>query len=268
MNKFRSVVLWIIIMNTMASAEFKFVGDIKNVKELGNKIEFLLSNALLIVYVVDNNIIRFRYTQKESFSQAPSYAVTEKETTKTKFNFNDEGDYYQIKTSELIVKISKSPCRVSIYDKQNNLINEDSQSFGVAFDGNDIRCFKKLLSNERFFGLGEKTGNLNKKGNQYTMWNTDHPAYQNTSDPLYQSIPFFIGERNYKSYGIFFDNSYKSYFNMGASNNRFYWFGAEGGEMNYYFIYGPSMKKVIESYTSLTGRMSLPPKMVARISAK
>ena len=260
MNKFRSVVLWIIIMNTMASAEFKFVGDIKNVKESGNKIEFLLSNALLIVYVVDNNIIRFRYTQKESFSQAPSYAVTEKETTKTKFNFNDEGDYYQIKTSELIVKISKSPCRVSIYDKQNNLINEDSQSFGVAFDGNDIRCFKKLLSNERFFGLGEKTGKLNKKGNQYTMWNTDHPAYQNTSDPLYQSIPFFIGERNYKSYGIFFDNSYKSYFNMGASNNRFYWFGAEGGEMNYYFIYGPSMKKVIESYTSLTGRMSLPPK--------
>ena len=46
---------------------------------------------------------------------------------------------------------------------------------------------------------------------------------------------------------------------MGASNNRFYWFGAEKGEMNYYFIYGPEIKKVISSYTMLTGRMELPP---------
>ncbi|HED05719.1 MAG TPA: alpha-glucosidase, partial [Ignavibacteria bacterium] len=140
------------------------------------------------------------------------------------------------------------------------LINEDSKSFGVSFDGNEVRIFKKLFNGERFYGLGEKTGNLNKRGMQLTMWNTDHPGYTNRTDPLYQSIPFFIGERDKKAYGIFFDNTYKSYFNMGASNNRFYWFGAEGGEMNYYFIYGPSIKKVIESYTALTGRMPLPPK--------
>ncbi len=53
--------------------------------------------------------------------------------------------------------------------------------------------------------------------------------------------------------------AYKSYFNMGASNDRFYWFGAEKGEMNYYFIYGPEIRTVISSYTKLTGRMELPP---------
>ena len=90
------------------------------------------------------------------------------------------------------------------------------------------------------------------------MWNTDRP-YDVDSEPLYVSVPFFIGERNKKAYGIFFDNTYKSYFNFGASNNRFYWYGAENGEMNYYFIYGPEIKKVISSYTLLTGRMQLPP---------
>src|SRR4030095_11860390 len=37
------------------------------------------------------------------------------------------------------------------------------------------------------------------------------------------------------------------------------WFGAEGGEMNYYFFYGPSVKKVLGRYADLTGHMPLPP---------
>ncbi len=40
-----------------------------------------------------------------------------------------------------------------------------------------------------------------------------------------------IGIKEKKAYGIFLDNTYKSYFNMGAANKRFYWFGAEKGEL-------------------------------------
>ncbi len=251
---------------TMAKSDLKFAGNIKSYKIEGSRIEFVLDNALFNVYVIDNNIIRFRYTDKKEFSPAPSYAIINSTSmgkkdkrTAVKYNFADKGNYYLLSTQELNIEISKTPCRVSIYDKNMNLINEDEKSFGVSFNDGRVKCYKKLFSDENFFGLGEKTGNLNKRGNQYTMWNTDHPGYNNTWDPLYVSIPFFIGERNHKAYGIFFDNTYKSYFNMGASNNRFYWFGADGGEMNYYFIYGPEMKRVISSYTKLTGRMQLPP---------
>ncbi len=251
--------LLIISSVAMAISKNEFVGNIKSYKVNSNQIEFKLENALLNIYVVDDNIIRFRYTDNKEFSKAPSYAVISDVNKKTKFNFEDKGKYFLLSTSELNVEISKSPCRISIFDKKMNLINEDEKSFGVSFDNGRVKCYKKLFEDEKFFGLGEKTGNLNKRGNQYTMWNTDHPAYDNTWDPLYVSIPFFIGERNYKAYGIFFDNTYKSYFNMGASNNRFYWFGADDGEMNYYFIFGPDLKKVISSYTELTGRMQLPP---------
>ena len=265
----RKIILFFIILYSiaMAKSDIQFVGNIKSHKILNNGIEFILDNALFNIYVVENNIIRFRYTDKKNFSHAPSYAViegksgdAENKQTEVKFTFKNKGKYFLLTTSDLNVEIYKSPCRISIFDKDMNLINEDEKSFGVSFVGESVKCYKKLFNDERFFGLGEKTGNLDKRGNQYTMWNTDHPAYNNTWDPLYVSIPFFIGEREHKAYGIFFDNTYKSYFNMGASNNRFYWFGADGGEMNYYFIYGPGIKKVISSYTELTGRMPLPPK--------
>ncbi len=256
---FISILILIIYSASMAQTKIQFAGDVKSFKVLDDRVEFILSNALFNVYVVDSNVIRFRYTDETKFSKAPSYAVIENAKKNIIFTCDDSGDYYLIKTPELNVKISKSPCRVSIFDKMMNLLNEDEKYFGVSFDNGGVKCYKKLFDDENFFGLGEKTGGLNKRENLYTMWNTDHPAYDNEWDPLYVSIPFFIGERNKKAYGIFFDNTYKSYFNMGASNKRFYWFGADDGEMNYYFIYGPEMKKVISSYTDLTGKMQLPP---------
>jgi len=247
-----------LLLTTMAKPELKFAGNIQSNKLFDDHVEFVLSNASFNVYVLKNNIIRFRYNDKPEFSSAPSYAVIYDGKDNAKFTMEDKGDYFIISTTELNVKIAKSPCRVSVYDKENNLINEDEKSFGASFENSEVRCYKKFFDDEKFYGLGEKTGRLNKIGLQFTMWNTDH-RYDVETDPLYVSIPFFIGERNKKAYGIFFDNTYKSYFNFGASNNRFYWFGAEGGELNYYFIYGPEIKKVISSYTLLTGKMQLPP---------
>ncbi|MEG8946392.1 glycoside hydrolase family 31 protein [Rosettibacter firmus] len=252
-------ILLFVVAFSYTYAEFEFAGNIKNYKVFDNRIEFELTNSKFNLYVIDNNIIRFRFTNQKDFSLAPSYAITYPLPSKSKFSLNDQEDRLIIKTDELIINISKKPCRISIYDTNNNLLNQDEESFGVAFDNDEVRCFKKLFNDEKFYGLGEKTDGLLRNGKQYKLWNTDFPAYTSRSDELYQSIPFFIGIRNYKAYGIFFDNTYKSYFNFGASNNRFYWFGAEGGEMDYYFIYGPDIKRVISDYTKLTGRIHLPP---------
>lgn len=258
MRKFQLIILVEIILTINILANFTFIGNIIEHHKFSDHIEFECTNALFNVYPLSENIIRFRFTNQHNFSEAPSYAVI-KNDLKTNFNFADKKNYYEISTNEVIVRVNKTPCRVEIYDKDMNLINSDEKSFGVSFDNDEIRCHKTLFNDELFYGLGEKTGNLQKRGSQYTMWNTDFPAYRNDIDPIYQSIPFFIGIRNHKAYGIFFDNTYKSYFNLGAANNRFYWFGADKGEMDYYFIYGPQIKKVISSYTELTGRMELPP---------
>lgn len=253
------IILFLLLQASLVSAQFQFAGNVTNHKKYDNRVELTLDNARVNIYVYDNNVIRFRYTNKKEFSAAPSYSVIYDLPKKTNFNFAHDKTDLKIITGELIVKIIKSPCRIAVYDKEMNLINSDDESFGVSFDNGEVRCFKKLLDGESFYGLGEKTGSLRKNGNEYTLWNTDYPAYTNRTDLLYQSIPFFYGIRNLKAYGIFFDNSFKSRFNFGASNNRFYWFGAEQGEMDYYFINGPDIKKVLTSYTQLTGRMELPP---------
>jgi alpha-glucosidase len=259
MNRTIRLLALFFLFASLLHAEFKFIGDVKSFQKHQNQVEFTLNNAKLNVYVVDENIIRFRYTQKESFSNAPSYAVIFNQPAIINYSFKEESDKYILSTDELIVHIKKYPCRVSVYDKQMNLLNSDDESFGVAYDGDEVRCFKKLYSDEKFYGLGEKSDELLKNGKQYTMWNTDYPAYTGKKDELYVSIPFFIGIRDHKAYGIFFDNTYKSYFNFGASNNRFYWFGAENGEIDYYFIGGPEIKRVVSDYSKLTGRIELPP---------
>ena len=155
--------------------------------------------------------------------------------------------------------IAKSPVRFKFTDLQGNIINEDDAGLGTAWIGDQSTTYKKLQEGERFIGLGEKTGNLDRKGSGYQHWNTDSYAYHSGQDPLYCSTPFYMGIHHQQVYGIFLDNTHKTFFNFGASNDRFSSFSADAGEMNYYFISGKSVGQIIQNYTWLTGRMELPP---------
>lgn len=134
----------------------------------------------------------------------------------------------------------------------------------VIHSGDDACKFqisKQLLGKEVFYGLGDKTGFLNKKGYDYVMWNSDNPDPQvenPTFKAMYKSIPFFIALRPEGVYGIFLDNHYKTYFDMGFSSSAYYSFGAADGELDYYFIYGKNIREVLSGYTFLTGRSPLP----------
>ncbi|MFN0202237.1 MAG: TIM-barrel domain-containing protein, partial [Bacteroidia bacterium] len=124
----------------------------------------------------------------------------------------------------------------------------------------EVYAYKKMYADEKFIGLGEKTGNLNRRGNSYQHWNSDVPAYAMNADPLYKTLPFYMGIQGNKTYGIFLDNTHRSYFDFGASTDeQFMRFGAADGELNYYFFGANSVKEIIEDYTWLTGRMKLPP---------
>ena len=91
------------------------------------------------------------------------------------------------------------------------------------------------------------------------MWNTDAFGWQESTDPLYKDIPFFIATRQGAAYGLFLDNTYRTSFDFGKESRDSYSFGADGGELDYYFIYGPEPKRVVEDFTALVGRTPLPP---------
>ena len=119
--------------------------------------------------------------------------------------------------------------------------------------GNKVTVYKRLQADERFIGMGEQLGNLDRRGTVLTLKNTDNYRYDDPKVPMYVSIPFFMGLHHGKVYGLFFNNSYRSVFNFGASNRRFASFSFDGGALDQFFIYDASVGKILEHYTSLTG---------------
>ncbi|MCS7027198.1 MAG: DUF4968 domain-containing protein [Bacteroidia bacterium] len=187
-----------------------------------------------------------------------SYATIVPPLDDTPAQIAERNDKLILTTSDLKVVIYKNPLLFAFYDPNDLLINAD-EPFSNSWLGEQISAYKTLQPNEKFIGLGEKTGNLDRKGTGYTNYNTDFFAYYSAADPLYISTPFYMGVHSGISYGIFLDNSSKTHFNFGASNDRFASFTVESGDLNYYFIYGKTIAKNIELYTYLTGRMELPP---------
>jgi len=118
---------------------------------------------------------------------------------------------------------------------------------------------KKANDGECYYGMGDKATHLNLKGKRLENWATDQYAFLKEQDPLYKVVPFYIGLHHNKAYGVFFDNTFRTFFDFCHERRNVTSFWAEGGEMNYYFIYGPKMKDVVIAYTHLTGKPELPP---------
>ncbi|MGY6561052.1 MAG: TIM-barrel domain-containing protein, partial [Luteibaculaceae bacterium] len=177
-----------------------------------------------------------------------------------KLQFSETENQIIIETEEGKLIVEKNPIKLAFYSKTGILLSKEEKGLGMAFHGDEVSCYRTLLENERFVGLGEKTGNLDRKGNCYIHWNTDQFAYGPESDPLYASIPFFQGILEDACYGIFLDSSYKSFFNFGASNHRYSQFSTYGGTLRYYFFCGQTPYDIVKQYSDLTGTTALPPK--------
>jgi alpha-glucosidase len=212
------------------------------------------AQAEIIIY--SPSVFRIRLDKR--LGRDFSYAVIAKPAA-TKVSFNQNEQEINISTDSLKAKITKKPYSISFYSPDGKIINQDETGLNTSWVGEEVTTYKKMQDGERFIGLGEKTGNLDRKGSSYTNWNFDAYGYAVNQDPLYSTIPFYMGIHHGLNYGIFMDNTYQSDFNFGASNNRFSSFGAQGGEMNYYFIFHKRIADIITSYTALTGRMNLPP---------
>lgn len=141
------------------------------------------------------------------------------------------------------------------------MLKKEGHMFDEGGRAHDIEVVKAMEGSASFYGLGDKTGFLNKRGYDYIMWNTDDPAPQVDSfRSLYKSIPFFMTLTDTHVYGLFFDNTYKTWFDMGKESNDYFWFGADKGNLDYYYIAGQTMAQVLSNYTWLTGTCPLPQK--------
>jgi len=241
-------------------AQWQPLGNVSGVQTLSNGVELTVGEGRLRITALSPNVVRLRYAARGTFPEDQSFAVVPNPFPESaKIDVKDGNDATLLDTGTLQLRIEKSPLRVSFLDKSGKLISEDQPRSPVSYNGTAFRVWKAMPIDEHYFGLGDKTGPLDHRNLDFTMWNMDMFGWQESTDPLYKTIPFFLGVRHGSAYGIFLDNTYRSSFDFGKQSRDAYSFGTENGELNYYFFYGPDPKKVVSDFTALTGRTPLPP---------
>jgi len=237
---------------------------IKSVKHKGNTILMQSENDVqLKIEFLTETMIRVRYAY-QTLEADFSYAIDEGfKTKKQKISSKESPSAYQYFGKQVSCKVAKKDMSVTFYDHENKLINQDAappvfrSTIHKGFIHTEL--IKKSIKTESFFGLGDKSCSLQLRGQKVNNWNTDAFAYGKKTDPLYKTIPFYYGLKQGVGYGIFYDNSYRSHFDFASKVKDEVKYHAEGGEINYYFIYGPALTSVAEQYAKLTGVPELPP---------
>src|ERR1700757_3517665 len=228
-------------------------------ESLRDGIQIQVGAAVLRITALRNDILRVRVSPNSMLPEDASWAVLPEARTKSiDVQPSQDASSVGFRTASLDVRVERDPLRIVIRDLEGNVISADAVGRPTKFQAGGFSVFKQMANAEHYFGLGDKTGQFDRREQSYTLWNTD-VGPQESVDPLYKAIPFFLAINGTLSYGIFLDNTWRTWFDFGKQARDAYAFGAEGGPLDYYFIYGPIPKQVVEGYAYLTGKPPLPP---------
>ncbi len=226
---------------------------------LQDGIQLQAGSAALRINALRDDIIRVRICPTGTLPEDASWAVLPESRAKTiSVKPMQDDSAVGFRTGSLDVRVERSPLRIVIRDLSGNVISADTPGRPTKFQLGGFSVHKQMPGSEHYFGLGDKTGQFDRREQAYTLWNTD-VGPQESVDPLYKAIPFFLAMNGTQSYGIFLDNTWRTWFDFGNQFRDSIAFGAEGGSLDYYFIYGPTPKQVVEGYAYLTGKPPLPP---------
>ena len=159
-------------------------------------------------------------------------------------------------TSAMTVRVDAA-CRVRATLADGTVVADDVTPFANG-------RLERAANADRVYGLGERTGGLDRRGRAWTFWNTDayDPAFGGWApgqDPLYQSIPLEVHFARGAAFGVFTDETRRMTIDLSdPARDVIDAPGAPG--LAQYLIAGPRMPDVLERYTALTGRPAQPPR--------
>jgi alpha-glucosidase len=220
---------------------------------LSNGIQISNAGVTVQITALRDDVLRVRATHTAVLPEDASWAVLPSSRTASVKVIADPNGFH---TSAL--KVTLDPAlRLTVSDLAGHILQQDAES--IIWHNTGFRIAKQKDPDDHFFGLGDKPGPLDRAGQAFTMWNTDTFGWQESTDPIYKSIPFFIDLRGGRALGVLFDNTWRTWFDFGKEDPNQYSFSAPNGPVDYYLLYGPTPKHVVETYAWLTGPTPLPP---------
>lgn len=233
----------------------------------------LADGQIVLVEMGARDQIRVRYSLTQEYSQDNSYAIETRphEDLEIVVVESEESVEFGVGPvpsgasqgngrvgTRMALVVQRSPLLFTIKRGERVLMQDTAP---IRWSANRMVSFKALNPGDRFYGLGEKTGPLQKNGESVKFWNSDTYRYDGKTDPLYLSIPFVMNLREGAPHALFFDNTSQSFMNLGGPGapQGSWYFGAVAGEMDYTVFAGNQPRDLVRAYTGLTGRMPLPP---------
>lgn len=183
-------------------------------------------------------------------------------------DYRETDSEYIVSSDVLTVRLQKAPFVIRIENSAGELLHSDVVGKSYFEDNNGRRVHSvEIFDGDHFYGFGEKTGHLDKRGEFMVMNPQDSMGYDAAkTDSLYKHIPFYIrlNEHSKIASGYFYHNTFECSFDMGRSHSN-YWpkhstYRTDGGDIDLFFIAGPSVHDVIRRYTDLTGTSALLPR--------
>lgn len=260
------------------------LGELVRITQGERGISIEATEGHLRIDVVRVDLIRIKVSLTGAFDESPTFACVFTMPDPIPFELREDAKNLTLVTAGLYLVIRKRDLHLNAYRADGSPIFEsarhaDGHSEGLLFSNDEFVVSRRRSKEDAIFGLGQKTGPLDRSGQRYLLWNLDvlaprgialnrlspaNPALDPTSpsfDPYYSSVPFF-----YHAWpeggalamaGFFVDNGYLGAFDF--SNTEVFRYRFTGGQYTEYVFAGPTMREILEAFTFVTGRMPAPP---------
>jgi alpha-glucosidase len=258
---------------------------VDSVRQTATGIVAELHGEQLKIDVVRADVLRIKISRAGVFDESPTFAVcVDPLVSPTDFRIEQTADQLQLITDACTASLWLNPFRIDVHRSDGSPVIETAQDddghyWAYATLNDSFTTRRRCRQEDAIFGLGEKSGRHNRKGRDFTMWNTDVLSPWETIeftagkapddprgdfrsvefDPYYVTIPLFY-HQSYPDGRVaasFVDNGYRGAYEF--SYNEEYRIVFRGGQYTEYVFAGPDMPAILESYTWLTGRTAPPP---------
>jgi alpha-glucosidase len=215
----------------------------------------------LRIEALDDHVVRIWLKPAGDFSRPPSLAMAGAPVARVPLTVREEGGATVLGTQALAVRIDRATLGFDVTSAGDGTPLMADARITTRAGGIAWTLAHRVGAGEKLLGLGEdneNTGRLDRRGTIRDLWAGQRIKSGNVTAQYPIPLLLSTGRRGH-AYGVFYDNAHELRFDLARSAPDEVRCDGPGGEIDLYVIDGPRLADVVERYTSLTGRPSLPP---------
>ncbi|HYW94539.1 MAG TPA: TIM-barrel domain-containing protein, partial [Bacteroidales bacterium] len=195
------------------------------------------------------------YPGRDSTPETESFAVILDPDKSTGLKVKEKTDRLLVSTAEITAEITKAPFAVSFYDNEGNPLLESAGAY--SHKGDSTTAWFKVKDNDHFYGMGQKSIPVDRKGYAFRSYNQHIGGYTKPYATMQINIPYIYSP---DQWGVFFDNTYPGYYDLAKTDPSKWSYRTDNGTYTYYFVHRKTLQPLLNAYYDLTGYFPMFPK--------